>query len=61
MKNLRKYRKLAGLTQKQLGEKTNLTRSYINSVEQGKYTPPPKTAKRISRVLNVHWTNLYED
>lgn len=61
MKNLKKYRKLAKLTQLELANKTNLTRTYINMIEHNTYNPTIKTSKRIAKVLDVKWTKLYED
>ncbi len=36
-KNLKKYRKVAGLTQESIAEKTNLTIEYLSKLENGAY------------------------
>lgn len=50
---LRVFRKYRGLTQAQLGEKTELSKEYISLLEQGKREGTVSAWKRLSRVLNV--------
>lgn len=38
-KNIRKYRKQAGMTQDELAEKAGLSTNYIGSMERGEKTP----------------------
>lgn len=47
------YRKERGLTQKELAEKTQLSRSHIASIEGGVYTPSLTTLSEIAKVLGV--------
>lgn len=52
--NIKNYRKKAGLTQKQLAEKTGLSIATIQGYEQGKYLPKIEQLQKIANVLNVH-------
>lgn len=43
-----------GLTQQELGEKSNLSRSYIADIEGGRYSPSIKSLVSIASVLNLN-------
>lgn len=58
---IKKFRKLAGLTQAQLAEKANMSRSYIADIERDRYNPSIETLQTISAALNVEVTKLLED
>lgn len=47
------YRKERGLTQRELAEKTKMSRSHIASIEGGAYTPSLTTLSEIANVLGV--------
>lgn len=53
-------RKLAGLTQKELGTRTGIDPSTIRKYESGRLNPKIETIKRIAEVLNINWYDLYE-
>ena len=49
----KELRKELGLTQEELADKMNLSRSYINLIEMGKKIPADRTLKDICRTFNV--------
>lgn len=55
---IRAKRKEFGLTQKQLAEKLNLSHSYLSQVELGDKNITPETLAKLSKVLNVSYTEL---
>ena len=55
----RKYRKLANLTQTQLGELVGATKMTVSNWECGVRTPTIKTTEKICRVLNVTLAQLH--
>ena len=57
-KNIKKYRKEAGLTQTQLGLKLEKTKEYIYMIEKGMRNPSLKTLAKISNILNIPLENL---
>ena len=58
MKNrVRQLREEQGLTQKQLGEKVNVSRQAINAVETGKFDPSLWLAYDIAQLFNK---SIYE-
>lgn len=52
-KNVKLYRKQRGLTQVQLAQKANLSRSYLADVEADRYNPSVDTLKAIADALQV--------
>ena len=56
---IKHYRKERGLTQKELAEKTNLSRSHIASIERNIYTPSISTLTEIANVLNIDSSILF--
>ncbi len=58
-KNIRKYRKLRGLTQEKLAEKANLSNSYISDIECGKINVPTLTLFEICYVLDVELYKIF--
>ncbi len=58
---LRELRKQAGLTQKELAERTNLSRPAIALYETGARNLNVQAAKRIALVLGCDWWRLCED
>lgn len=51
--NIRKYRKIAGLTQEQLAEKVGCSNSHIGQIENGRGIPSLETTAAIANVLSV--------
>ncbi len=58
MKELRKSRKL---TQKELAEIVNVSRTLITEIENGKADPSVKTAKAIAKELEFDWTEFFKE
>ena len=56
--NLRKYRKEAGLTQQQLGDKLGCSKELISQYERGKLNPKIETVKRFADALSVEMDAL---
>ena len=61
-KNLKKYRKLKGLTQKQFAELCNYSDGFIMNIESEKYyqTFSLGTLWKFSEVLDIDIRNLFE-
>ena len=51
--NIRRYRKLVGLSQEELGEKAGLHRTYIGSVERGERNITLDSLEEIANALQV--------
>jgi len=52
-KNVRKYRKLRGLTQEQLALDAEMERSYVSDLERGTRNPSVKAVARLAEALNI--------
>lgn len=59
-KNIAKYRKSEGLTQKQLASKLGIVPTTVASWEQGKSSPDVDTLIKICEILNTNVTAMYE-
>lgn len=57
--NIRRYRKLARLTQEALAEKLDLSLNFMGQVERGSRTPSFSTLGRIAQVLKVEIPDLF--
>jgi len=57
--NIKKYRKLRGLTQADLAERANISRSYLADVERNRYHPSISTLLEIASALNVSLAELF--
>ena len=51
--NLRFYRKLVGMTQKDLADKLGMTKQHISDMERGKRSISKKTAKELAFIFRV--------
>ena len=51
--NLRFYRNLAGLTQKELAEKLGMTKQHVSDMERNKRAISKKTAKSLGSIFKV--------
>ena len=61
-KNIRKYRKLKGWTQRELAEKCSYTENFIGDIENNTFkTFSLNTLYHISKVLDIHIKLLFED
>ena len=61
MKNrVRQLREEQGLTQKQLGEKVNVSRQAINAVETGKFDPSLLLAYDIAQLFNKSIEEVFD-
>jgi len=58
---IRFYRKERGLTQKELAEKSNLSRSHIASIEGNQYTPSLTTLSELAKALEIDSALLVSD
>ena len=61
MKNIKKYRLNAGLTQLQLAKKINKTEACISQYESGVHEPPRKVAMQIAEIVGCEWHEIYGD
>lgn len=52
-KNVRRFRKEAGLTQERMAEKSGFTQQYISDVERGSQNPTVITLYEFAAVLGV--------
>ena len=59
--NLVRYRKLKGLSQKELAEKTGISQRMINYYEKTANCPPIDKIKIIAKALKVKVSELIED
>ena len=61
-KNIKKYRKQKGWTQKQFAEKCNYSVNYISDLEGNTFkTCSLNTLYHISKILEIHIRNLFDD
>ena len=61
-KNIRKYKKLKGLKQRELAEKCSLSEGFISDIESNTFrTISLNTLYLISRVLDIHIMLLFQD
>ena len=61
-KNIKKYRKQKGLTQRQLAEKCNYSENFIGDMENNTFkTCSLNTLYHISKVLEIHMKGLFDD
>lgn len=56
--NVKTYRKRAGLTQLELAEKVNMSRSHIASIEIDKYNPSISTLEAIAQAIGIDMETL---
>lgn len=59
-KNIAKFRKREGLTQKELAVKLGIAPTNVASWEQGKSSPDIDTLIRICEILNTNLVEMYE-
>jgi transcriptional regulator with XRE-family HTH domain len=52
-RNVRRYRKLKGMTQEQLALEAGMERSYVSDLERGERNPSVKALGRLAAALSV--------
>ncbi|WP_315117760.1 helix-turn-helix transcriptional regulator [uncultured Clostridium sp.] len=60
-KNIKNYRKEKIMTQKELAEKANISRSYLADVENGRYNPSLDVLNSIANSLGVKTSDLLDN
>lgn len=61
-KNIRKYRKLKGLKQRELADKYSLSEGFISDIESNTFrTISLNTLYHIAKVLDIHIMLLFQD
>ena len=61
IKNLKYYRKCAGLTQEKLAEAIGMSTSYIGDMEARERFPSAETIDKIAAVLNIKPAILFDE
>ena len=61
IKNLKYYRKKAGMTQNELTLAIDKGYNYINGIEQGRSFPSPDMIEKISNTLNIRPAQLFDE
>lgn len=51
--NVRRYRKLAGISQEELSHRTGIKRSYISDLERGTRNPTVQALGRLAHALQI--------
>lgn len=57
--NIRKFRELRKLTQKQFAERLNKSRNVISNWERGENSPDPDTVEQICKILEVTSNQIF--
>ena len=58
-KNLKKYRKIKGLTQEVLSESASISRDYLSELERGKRFPRLVVVDRLAAALDIDAYKLF--
>lgn len=58
--NVRRYRKLAGMSQEELALDSGLKRSYVSDLERGTRNPSVRALGRLASALSVEPSRLLE-
>ncbi len=61
MSRLREFRAKAGLSQKDVSKIVKVSSQHVSRWETGIQQLPIKHAKKIAKILNCNWKDLYED
>jgi transcriptional regulator with XRE-family HTH domain len=59
-RNVRRYRKLKGMTQEQLALEAGMERSYVSDLERGERNPSVRALGRLAAALSVEPMNLLQ-
>ena len=57
-KKIKTLRNEAGLSQEQLGELTDLDRTYISDIERGKRNPSLKSLEKLAKALKISISDI---
>lgn len=58
---LKESRENKGLKHEEVADQSAISRPYYTLIEQGSKTPSVDVAKAIAKVLNVSWTNFFNE
>lgn len=58
-KRIRTLRKLKGLTQEELGEKSGISYKFIGEMERGEVNPSLNSLIQIAKAFGIHVNNLF--
>lgn len=61
MSSLKEKRLKKNLTMRQVAEKVGITEAMYSYIESGKRHPSVKKAKLLGKILNIEWTEFFED
>ena len=61
MINLKEVRKSKGLTQEELAAKCDVQRTTVTMIEMGENLPSVQLAKKLAEVLDVDWTEFFNE
>lgn len=59
--NIKKYRRLKKMTQKNLGDAIGISNTYLSDIEIGRTNPSIKTLKKIASGLEISYVELLRD
>ncbi|MCY6958829.1 helix-turn-helix domain-containing protein [Clostridium brassicae] len=59
--NIKTVRKDQGLTQKELAQKANISRSYLADIENGRYNPSIEVLQSIASSLGISAQKFFKD
>ncbi len=58
-KNIKKYRKLRGISQEELADKVKIHYTTLSRIERGESNPPVQTIDKIAKALGVSTKVLF--
>ncbi len=58
-KKIQKLRKAKGLTQEEMAEKINISRTHMGHIEQGRKAPSLKVMNKMAKLLGVKVQDLF--
>lgn len=61
MINLKEVRKSKGLTQEELAAKCDVQRTTVTMIETGENLPSVQLAKKLAEVLEIDWTEFFNE
>lgn len=61
MINLKEVRKSKGFTQEELAAKCDVQRTTVTMIETGENLPSVQLAKKLAEVLDVDWTEFFNE
>lgn len=61
MINLKEVRKSKGLTQEELAAKCDVQRTTVTMIETGENLPSVQLAKKLAEVLEIDWTEFFDE